>query len=211
MVLDPLRSTHQGIPEIKAFRAFPPEYQSPVSFECPDGSTEPSEKLRLEHWGSCWNRYYELGVEYYMSSTSRTVLEALTSNYLWISNLKRSTDPVQTLHQLQTTAAAASKAAGGGTSSSTVGLLAPIAAAATGSTSRDGSAMVIDPEPPRSGPGGSASATEVAGSVLRGTTKDSSAWEPHLVGSLSRVATQELAQATMSHVQRQVFQAPKSH
>lgn len=212
MVLDPLRSTHQGIPELKAFRAFPPEYQSPISFECPDGSIEPSEKLRLEHWGSCWNRYYELGVEYYMSSTSRTVLEALTSNYLWISNLKRTTDPVDTLHQLQSTAAAVTKVVvGGGASSSTGGLLAPISAASTGAGPRDGSAMVIDPEPPVSGLGSAASSTEAASvGVIRGTTKDPSAWEPHLVESLSQVATQELAQATMAHVQRQVFRAPKS-
>ena len=60
LVVDPLRSTHLGIPEIKAFRAYPPEYNSPVSNECPDGSVETSEQQRLELWGSCWNRYYEL-------------------------------------------------------------------------------------------------------------------------------------------------------
>jgi len=78
IVVDPLRSAHFGEPELKAFRAFPPEYQSPVPNECPDGKVENSERLRLEHWGSCWNRYYELGIEYYMSSTSRRVLEQLT-------------------------------------------------------------------------------------------------------------------------------------
>lgn len=60
MVLDPLRSTHLGIPELKAFRAYPPEYNSPVANECPDGSVETSEQQRLELWGSCWNRYYEM-------------------------------------------------------------------------------------------------------------------------------------------------------
>jgi len=60
IVVDPLRSTHLGIPEMKAFRAYPPEFNSPVANECPDGSVEVSEQQRLELWGSCWNRYYEL-------------------------------------------------------------------------------------------------------------------------------------------------------
>lgn len=60
IVVDPLRSNHLGIPEIKAFRAFPPDYNSPVPNQCPDESVEPSEQRRLELWGSCWNRYYEL-------------------------------------------------------------------------------------------------------------------------------------------------------
>jgi COP9 signalosome complex subunit 5 len=60
IVIDPLRSTVLQNPELKAFRAFPPEYNSPVANECPDGSIEVSEQQRLELWGSCWNRYYEL-------------------------------------------------------------------------------------------------------------------------------------------------------
>ena len=60
IVIDPLRSIHLGIPEMKAFRAYPPEYNSPVANECPDGSVEASEQQRLELWGSCWNRYYEM-------------------------------------------------------------------------------------------------------------------------------------------------------
>jgi COP9 signalosome complex subunit 5 len=60
LVVDPLRSTHLQIPVIKAFRAYPPEYKSSVHNECPDGSVEPSEQQRLELWGSCWARYYEL-------------------------------------------------------------------------------------------------------------------------------------------------------
>jgi COP9 signalosome complex subunit 5 len=60
IVVDPLRSTHLGVPELKAFRAYPPEYNSPVTNECPDGTVEAVEQQRLELWGSCWNRYYEL-------------------------------------------------------------------------------------------------------------------------------------------------------
>jgi COP9 signalosome complex subunit 5 len=72
---------------MKAFRAYPPEYNSPIQNECPDGSIQPIEQLRLEHWGSCWNRYYELEVEYYMSSVSRSIMEQLTQDYLWMRTL----------------------------------------------------------------------------------------------------------------------------
>lgn len=87
IVVDPLRSALLEQPQLKAFRAYPPEYQSPVPNECPNGTVEMSEQARLESWGSCWNRYYELDVEYYMSSTSRKVLEQLTQQYLWIRTL----------------------------------------------------------------------------------------------------------------------------
>jgi COP9 signalosome complex subunit 5 len=87
IVVDPLRSGHLQEPELKAFRAYPPEYNSPVVNECPNGSIVTSEQARLEHWGSCWNRYYELQVEYYMSNTSRKVLEQLTQDYLWMRTL----------------------------------------------------------------------------------------------------------------------------
>jgi hypothetical protein len=60
IVLDPQRSTHLGTPQLKAFRAYPPEYNSPINNECPDGSISTNEQGRLELWGSCWNRYYEL-------------------------------------------------------------------------------------------------------------------------------------------------------
>lgn len=92
VVVDPLRSAHLQEPQLKAFRAYPPEYQSPRANECPDGSIEPSEQVRLEKFGSCWNRYYELGIEYYMSSVSRKVLEQLTQDYLWIRTLHRQSE-----------------------------------------------------------------------------------------------------------------------
>lgn len=87
IVLDPLRSVYKSTPEIKAFRAYPPEYNSPVANECPNGTIETSEQARLEQWGSCWNRYYELDVEYFMSSTARGILEQLTQDYLWMRTL----------------------------------------------------------------------------------------------------------------------------
>ena len=97
IVVDPLLSMHTGTPQLKAFRAYPPEYQSPIANECPDGSIVPSEKKRLEKWGSCWNRYYELEVEYYMSDASRSILGDLTQNYLWMKSFQR--DPNETSSQ----------------------------------------------------------------------------------------------------------------
>jgi COP9 signalosome complex subunit 5 len=88
IVVDPLRSAHLEVPQLKAFRAYPPEFTPPAN-ECPDGSKQTLEQARLELWGSCWNRYYELQVEYFMSDASRAVLESLTKNYLWIRTLTR--------------------------------------------------------------------------------------------------------------------------
>ena len=89
IVVDPLRSMHLGTPQLKAFRAYPPEYQSKIANECPDGSIITSERVRLERWGSCWNRYYEMNVEYYMSDASRSILGDLTQNYLWMKSFRR--------------------------------------------------------------------------------------------------------------------------
>jgi proteasome lid subunit RPN8/RPN11 len=89
LVVDPLRSIHRGMPEIEAFRAYPPEYNAPTPNECPDGSIVANEQTRLELWGSCWNRYYSLQVEYFMSSHARKVLEQLTQDYLWMRTLSR--------------------------------------------------------------------------------------------------------------------------
>lgn len=100
IVLDPLRSLHKSNPELKAFRAYPPEYTSPVDNECPNGSVELSEQRRLELWGSCWNRYYELEVEYYMSSHSRNVMGQLTQDYLWIRTLGSSVPDTEAQKQV---------------------------------------------------------------------------------------------------------------
>ena len=87
VVIDPLRSLAKNVPEMKAFRAYPPEYNSPVPNECPDGSVIADEQARLERWGSCWSRYYELDVETYMSGSARNVMGILTNNFLWMRTL----------------------------------------------------------------------------------------------------------------------------
>ena len=118
LVVDPLRSVHTQQPELKAFRAYPPTYTNSSSqpHECPDGTVQASEQLRLEQWGSCWNRYYELGVEYYMSSTSKHVIvQGLTQDSLWMRTLVRA--PPERLTQ-QLTAVAKELQSSSSTSSS---------------------------------------------------------------------------------------------
>jgi len=87
IVVDPLRSLAKGTPELKAFRAFPPEYTNPVQNQCPNGEIIHEEQARLEQWGSCWSSYYELEVEYFMSAGARNVLSTLTQNFLWMRTL----------------------------------------------------------------------------------------------------------------------------
>jgi len=78
MVVDPLRSLAKHTPNVKAFRAYPANYKKTVANQCPDGSIITEEKLRLEKWGSCWDSYYELDIEYFMSNSARNVMDILT-------------------------------------------------------------------------------------------------------------------------------------
>lgn len=207
IVLDPLRASHLGLPQLKAFRAFPPEYQSPVPMECPDGSIEPSEKVRLEHWGSCWNRYYELSIEYYMSSTSRQVMEALTSKYLWISNLKTSQPTLQervsTLEKSVDTAQRANMGmtgGGGGSGSGAAIVAAATTADAASSTLSD--AMRIDPEPE--------TAASSSSSQPQQPSQQQQQQPPlgQLVDQLSHLATQELAHNHVRQYEQRIFSVP---
>ena len=45
-----------------------PPAASPPANQCPDGEIVTDDAKRVEVWGSCWNRYYELEVEYFMST-----------------------------------------------------------------------------------------------------------------------------------------------
>jgi hypothetical protein len=87
IVVDPLRSVAKNTPILKAFRCYPPEYNNPVPNTCPNGEVINEEQGRLEQWGSCWSSYYELNVEYFMSSGARNVLSLLTQNFLWMRTL----------------------------------------------------------------------------------------------------------------------------
>ncbi|OQS06928.1 COP9 signalosome complex subunit 5 [Thraustotheca clavata] len=84
IVIDPLRSLAKKRPEMGAFRAYPPEYAPPVN-ETPDGQTDST--ARVERWGSCWNRYYALEIQYFMSSLGSNVLSVLSEKFLWMRTL----------------------------------------------------------------------------------------------------------------------------
>lgn len=129
IVVDPLRTLARGEPELRAFRAYPPEYNHPVINQCPNGEVLHEERARLERWGSCWASYYELDVEYYMSGGARGVLSTLTRNFLWMRTLgttptceeesrRRCVDGVivaaERLAKYQPPAAGASAGGGGG-------------------------------------------------------------------------------------------------
>jgi len=90
IVIDPLRSFAKGKPELAAFRVFPPEYSSSNPDETPDGSTIHDDKLRIEKWGVCWNRYYKLDTSYYMSSLAQSTLSLLKNKFLWQNTLSSS-------------------------------------------------------------------------------------------------------------------------
>lgn len=221
VVLDPLRTAHTGVPELKAFRAFPPEYQSPVLNECPDGTVEMSEQVRLEHWGSCWNRYYELQVEYYMSSASRKILGDLTQNYLWMATLKRH-DGRDRVKALQDTAAAFGPLTSGGGgkagAAATVvvggggGVPIPVASSVS-HMSLLPSVAAERMEAMRTSLGRFPSqdvgaAAAAAGGENRPSANDNPRAMQPAVAKLQLVATQELTQATLRHVQKCVFQRP---
>lgn len=84
--VDPLRSLAKGRPEFGAFRAYPPEYTAPLN-ETPDGKVVTDDTQRVERWGTCWDRYCSLEVEYFMSSLASTVMGKLTENFLWMRAL----------------------------------------------------------------------------------------------------------------------------
>ncbi|GLD94925.1 hypothetical protein PINS_up003550 [Pythium insidiosum] len=86
IVLDPLRSLAKKRPEMGAFRVYPPEYTAPVN-ETPDGTIVTDDSARIERWGSCWNRYYTLEVDYFMSSVGSDIVNILSEEFLWMRTL----------------------------------------------------------------------------------------------------------------------------
>ena len=64
IVLDPLRSAAKNSAALAAFRAYPPAYTPPAN-QCPDGEICADDARRVEVWGSCWHRYYQLDLEYF--------------------------------------------------------------------------------------------------------------------------------------------------
>lgn len=84
VVIDPLRSLVKSRPEMIAFRAYPPDCSAKLD-ETPDGKIVQDDKTRLELWGACWNRYYALEVNYYLSELASNTLSILRNNSMWTS------------------------------------------------------------------------------------------------------------------------------
>jgi COP9 signalosome complex subunit 5 len=82
IVIDPLYSLAKGKPEMMAFRVYPPEYSPPAN-ETPDGKLIKEDRVRVEKWGACWNRYYQLSIEYFMSNLAKDSLNKLSNKFLW--------------------------------------------------------------------------------------------------------------------------------
>lgn len=86
IVIDPLYSLSTGKPQMQAFRVYPPDYSPPAN-ETPDGRIVRNDTQRVAQWGVCWNRYYVLQVEFYMSRLAQDMLSRLKNRFLWAQAL----------------------------------------------------------------------------------------------------------------------------
>lgn len=82
IVIDPLYSIDKGKPEMMAFRVYPPEYTAPAN-ETPDGKMIKDDGIRVSQWGACWNRYYKLEIEYFMSQLAQETLTKISNQFSW--------------------------------------------------------------------------------------------------------------------------------
>lgn len=82
IVIDPLYSLAKSKPEIVSFRVYPSDY-SPPENTLPNGTIETDDHKRVQAWGACWNRYYVLETEYFMSSLANHTLGILKNKFLW--------------------------------------------------------------------------------------------------------------------------------
>lgn len=89
IVIDPLRSSAKGRPELAAFRVYPPDFSAPPN-ETPDGLVETNDKTRVERWGVAWNRYYQLETHFFLSALAQSTLSLLKNKFLWQNTLSSS-------------------------------------------------------------------------------------------------------------------------
>jgi COP9 signalosome complex subunit 5 len=82
IVIDPIYSIAKQRPEMMAFRVYPPDHNGAPN-EVPDGATVLDDRRRLELWGSCWNRYYKLNIEFFMSDLTQKTLSIVRNKFLW--------------------------------------------------------------------------------------------------------------------------------
>jgi len=89
IVVDPLRSLAKQQPELGAFRCYPPSHTPPPN-EVPDGTLVHDEEARARRWGISYNRYYQMNMQYFMSSLGSKMLDIMSRNNLWIRVLSSS-------------------------------------------------------------------------------------------------------------------------
>jgi COP9 signalosome complex subunit 5 len=82
IVVDPLRSTAQGRPELGAFRALPPAFRPPERLG-PDGKTYESRDALEARWGSVASSYTMVPISIFASSLSKLLSQRFAQEYLW--------------------------------------------------------------------------------------------------------------------------------
>ncbi|KAJ3027255.1 UNVERIFIED_CONTAM: COP9 signalosome complex subunit 5 [Siphonaria sp. JEL0065] len=83
VVIDPNRTIAAGKVSLGAFRTYPESY-TPPNAQASEYQNIPLSKI--EDFGVHANRYYEMDVEYFMSSMDKSVLELLWNKY-WVATL----------------------------------------------------------------------------------------------------------------------------
>jgi len=89
IVVDPLRSLAKQKPDFGVFRVFPPSHDTGWGI-APDGSTVIDKESTVTRWGQTYNRYYQLQVDFFMSSLGKKFVDMMSSNNLWIRALSSS-------------------------------------------------------------------------------------------------------------------------
>jgi len=176
LVVDPLRGAAKGRPEIGAFRCYPPAF-TPQRGMAPDGEIWADEKARNARWGESCVSYYQLEVEYCLSSASAALMGTIARDFMWTRVLSSTAalDPEnrdrvpERLHRLgdKVDAFELAAAAGGAGSSLSVMALGGPGAGAGGGARRVGassSAAAVKSEIAEAATG----AAELASELLRG-------------------------------------------
>lgn len=89
IVVDPLRSEKFHRLELGAFMVYPVNHTAPTN-ECPDGTIETNRERRVGRWGSGYNRYFSLPIEYFMGSLTSHTMSQFCAGQIWISQLSSS-------------------------------------------------------------------------------------------------------------------------
>jgi len=90
IVIDPIRSLHQGNFEFGAYRCYPPTMHREDGL-APDNTKSPSMRKLREKWGIAPHRYYSLQVEYWLSSDAAVLLSQTMDFTNWSKPLLQNT------------------------------------------------------------------------------------------------------------------------